>query len=75
MLKGEILTHKRNWNDAIAVFDKIITQEPKASQAHYYKGMGHLAKREVQVAKRSLNKAVELNPKTMAPRLCWRILL
>jgi tetratricopeptide (TPR) repeat protein len=61
MLKGEILASKRKWNEALAVFNQIIEQEPKAAQAYYYKGLAHFYKGDMQVAKSSLNKAIELN--------------
>ena len=61
LLKGEILAAKREWNDALAEFDQIIAQEPNAELAHYYKGLVLFSKGEMQVAKSSLNKAIELN--------------
>lgn len=69
MLKGEILIAKRDWNGALAVFDAIIAQEPKAEQAHYYKGLAHFSKGEMQVAKASLNRVIELDARNLQARL------
>jgi tetratricopeptide (TPR) repeat protein len=63
MLKGEILAAKRNWVEALAVFDQIIAQEPKAALARYYKGLAHYSRGEIRVARMELIKAVELNPR------------
>ena len=53
----------KNFPEAIGIFDQLVKEEPRSARAHYLKGFCHLGKGETQVAKTSLAKAVELNPK------------
>jgi tetratricopeptide (TPR) repeat protein len=69
MMKGEIAALNKDFVGAIGIFDQLIKEEPRSSRAHYLKGFSHLGKGETQVAKASLAKAVELNPKYVKARM------
>lgn len=69
LMKGEILTSQRNWNDAIAIFDQIIAQDVKSAQAYYFKALCLVGKGDLQVAKATLAKALEIRPKDHRAKL------
>jgi Flp pilus assembly protein TadD len=69
MMKGEIAAFNKDFSEAIAIFDQLVKEEPRSARAHYLKGFCHLGKGETQVAKTSLTKAVELNPKDVKAKM------
>ncbi len=69
MMKGEIAALNGNYAEAIGIFDQLISDDPGSYRAHYLKGFSHMGKGENQLAKVSLAKAVELNPKFIKARL------
>ncbi len=69
MLKGELMVIQRNFDDAIALFDQLISEEPGAERAHYFKGVAYLGKGEAHLARMDLVRAVELNPDYLKARL------
>jgi tetratricopeptide (TPR) repeat protein len=64
-----MLSAKRNWNDAIEIFDRIISQDAQSSKAHYYKALCLLGKGDFQVAKSALKRSLELNPTDVRAKL------
>jgi Flp pilus assembly protein TadD len=69
MMKGEIAALNKEFSEAIAILMQLIKEEPRSARAHYLKGFSHLGNGETQLAKASLAKAVELNPKYVKARM------
>ncbi|NJL59093.1 MAG: tetratricopeptide repeat protein [Desulfobacteraceae bacterium] len=44
MLKGEILAMKGKFDDAIAMFDQIIKENPKADRPYYFRAFSRMEK-------------------------------
>ncbi len=68
-LKGELLVFKRKFTEAIAVFEKLLKGEPGSERPLYFKGVAHVGKGEIRLAKESLEKVVELNPRHVKAKL------
>ncbi len=47
---------------AIELFDELLRLDPRSAQGHYYKALAQKQKGEVQMALKTLSRAIELNP-------------
>ena len=69
ILKGELLISKHQTDEAITIFKQLIKEDPRSDSDHYYKGVAHLGKGKIRIAKRALATAVELNPRFIKAKL------
>jgi len=68
---GALLLEKYNRGDALAAFDKALTINPNAAEAHVGKGYAALQKLEIKDAERSAERALKINP-NLPDGLCLR---
>jgi tetratricopeptide (TPR) repeat protein len=61
MLKGELFILQHKYDEAVAIFDMLIKEDPGSDHAYYFKGVALLGKGETSMAKTALSKAVEFN--------------
>ena len=54
---------------AIELFDLLIKEEPRSVRSHYFRGLAYLGKSETRIAKASLGKAAELDPRSVEVKL------
>jgi tetratricopeptide (TPR) repeat protein len=69
VLKGEILTSKRQFDDAITLFGQLMKEEPNNARIYYFKGLAHLGQGETRLGRADVAKAVELNPRFIKAKL------
>jgi len=51
------------------LFESIVQEAPNLASAHYFKGVSHLGKGEVQAAKAAFSRTIELTPNSVKTRL------
>ncbi|QPJ66459.1 MAG: tetratricopeptide repeat protein [Candidatus Nitrohelix vancouverensis] len=67
-LKGNTLSQKGQFDEAIAAYDKSIKLNPSATVVHINKGLAFKKKKNYEGARLSFEKAVELEPQNMEAR-------
>jgi len=69
MLKGELYILNKQFVEAFLLFEDLAKQEPRSARAHYFKGIAHVGKNEAGLAKTSLLRAIELNPRFIKAKI------
>jgi len=67
--KGRLHLVKREFNEAISLFQPYLTDNPKSARGHYFLALAQLGNGDVQQAKTSLTEAIKINPKWDEARL------
>jgi tetratricopeptide (TPR) repeat protein len=68
-LKARLYLAKKDFNNALERLELVLLDQPENSTAHYFKGLCLIGKGDLELAKGSLLKAVELNPRLVDARL------
>jgi len=69
LLKAELLTLRKKFNEAIGMLDSLIKEEPGSARAHYVSGLAHMGKGDINTAKADISRAVELSRRFAKARL------
>jgi tetratricopeptide (TPR) repeat protein len=69
LLKTRLLIEKKKYKEAAALCQSIIEDQPRHSEAHYYRGVAYLRQNQITKAKVSLVKSVDYNPGNFRARL------
>ncbi len=68
-LKGRLYLAKKDFDNALQRFEVVLKDQPNNPMVHYFKGLCLIGEGKLTLAKGSLLKAVELNPRLIEARL------
>ena len=63
------MLNEGQFSEAVIRFDTVIQNMPRLANAHYYRGLALLGKKEAILARKDLIRATELNPRLIGARL------
>jgi len=69
MLKGELLISKKQFTEALQLFEELSKQEPRSARVHYFKGIAHIGRNETGQAKTAMLRAIDLNPRYIKAKI------